>query len=180
MLAPRKNGLKFDCDVNNVHLIGIGETIDIDDLKVTGFKTTHGSLTFSLGPFSKTVTPGLEERVGWGAIGFVLEVAGLKIVNLGDALLETEAWQVAKDADVLFVPIGGEDVGNTMGVDDAIKAVSFLQPRLVIPWHYNCKAFFSDYYSPADDQRFKAEVERLDIECEILKQGEAIDRFASL
>jgi len=174
LLGPRSKGLTFDCEVENVHLLDIGQRIEVDDLKVTGFKTTHGSLTFSFGPFSKTVTPGPDERVGWGAIGFVVEIAGIKIVILGDALLETEAWQAATNADVLFIPIGGEEVGNTMGVDEAIEAVSYLMPKLVIPCHYNCKAFFTEYYSPDYDKRFKSEVEKLGSTCKIMQVGDTL------
>ncbi len=174
LLGPRSKGLSFDCEVENLYLLDIGQSIEVDDLKVTGFKTTHGSLTFSFGPFSKTVTPGPEERVGWGAIGFIMEIAGLKIVNMGDALLEIEAWETACNADLLFIPIGGKDVGNTMGVNDAIKAVSYLKPKLVIPCHYNCKAFFTEYYSPADDQKFKQEVEELGSVCEIMQVGDTL------
>lgn len=180
LLGPRTRGVDFDCEVENVHLLDIGQEMEVDGVKVTGLKTTHGSLSFNFGPFSKVVTPGPEERIGWGAIGFVIEVAGFKLVNLGDALLETEAWGAAKGADVLIIPIGGEEVGNTMNVEEAVKAVSYLVPKFVIPCHYNCKALFSEYYSPADDQRFRAEVLEMGIECQILQPGETLEWPISL
>ena len=43
---------------------------NLDGMSITGIKATHGLLTLKLGPFSKTVHPGLKERVGWGAIVF--------------------------------------------------------------------------------------------------------------
>lgn len=55
-------------------------------------------------------------------------------------------------------PIGGKSAHNTMYEKEAIKAVKIMQPKLVIPCHYNCPALFSKKYSPADDKMFSGEV----------------------
>jgi hypothetical protein len=39
---------------------------------------------------------------------------------------------------------------------------------------YNCPAFFSKKYNPADDKMFKKEVEKMGIECNIMKYGDEI------
>jgi L-ascorbate metabolism protein UlaG (beta-lactamase superfamily) len=49
-----------------------------------------------------------------------------------------------------------------------------MQPKLVIPCHYNSPALFSKKYNPADDKMFKEEVEKMGIECVILHKGESI------
>ncbi|MCK5479273.1 MAG: hypothetical protein KAI44_10170, partial [Methylococcales bacterium] len=50
-------------------------------------------------------------------------------------------------------------VHNTMDVEEAIQAAKNMRPKLVIPCHYNCPAFFTKTYNPADDELFKYEVE---------------------
>ena len=50
-----------------------------------------------------------------------------------------------------------------------------MQPKLVIPCHYNSPALFSKKYNPADDKMFKEEVEKMGIECAIFRKGDSID-----
>ena len=173
MLGPRDKGLAFTTKLGNVHTLTVDETIQLDGMKITGIKTTHGELVLKLGPFSKTVKPGPEERVGWGAIGFDIELNGKRLVNLGDTLLHEKEWQTIQSPDVLMIPIGGKAIHNTMGVKEAIQATTMIRPKLVIPCHYNCPAFFTKTYNPADDQMFKASVEAKGIRCLILNSGDS-------
>lgn len=129
-------------------------------LSITGIKTTHGPLTFKFGPFSKTIAPGSEVRIGRGAIGFNIQLDGKTIVNLSDTLLHTSERQAIHRPDVLMIPIGGKAVQNTMDVNEALQAVKIIQQELVIPCHYNCPAFFTKKYNHADDKMFKTEVEK--------------------
>ncbi|MEK6196058.1 MAG: MBL fold metallo-hydrolase, partial [Deltaproteobacteria bacterium] len=139
-----------------------------------GIKATHGPLTFKWGPFSKTVTPGPGERIGWGAIGFKIQIDGKTIVNLGDTLLHTDEWKTIQNPDVLMVPIGGKKAHNTMNEEEALQVVRIMRPELVIPCHYNCPAFFSKRFNPADEKMFKEEVEKINIKCSVLHAGESI------
>lgn len=175
MLGPRDKGLAFTTEINNVHTLAVDETIEIDGMSITGIKTTHGELILKLGPFSKTVKPGPDERIGWGTIGFEIELDGKKIVNLGDTLLDEKEWQKIHEPDVLMIPIGGKAIHNTMDEVEALQAVKIMQPKLVIPCHYNVPAFFTQKYNPADDKMFKAEVEKLGIECAILRSNDSIE-----
>jgi L-ascorbate metabolism protein UlaG (beta-lactamase superfamily) len=175
MLGPRDKGLAFTTAFQNVHTLSVGECVDIDGMRITGIKTTHGELTLKLGPFSKTFKPGPNERVGWGAIGFEIDIEGKKIVNLGDSLLHESEWQSIIEPDVLMIPIGGKAIHNTMDVEEAVKAVNIMRPKLVIPCHYNCPAFFTKTYNPADVQVFKREVEKSAAKCVILDIGDSID-----
>ncbi|NNC64362.1 MAG: MBL fold metallo-hydrolase, partial [Gammaproteobacteria bacterium] len=70
MLGPRSKGLRFDTSIENVHTLSVDETISFDGLTITGIKATHGDLVIKLGAVSKTIRPGSEERIVWGAIGF--------------------------------------------------------------------------------------------------------------
>jgi L-ascorbate metabolism protein UlaG (beta-lactamase superfamily) len=175
MLGPRDKGLAFTTAFNNLHTISVDETIEIDGMSITGIRTTHGELVLKLGSFSKTVRPGSEERVGWGAIGFDIDLEGKRIVNLGDTLLLEKEWQIIKGPDVLMIPIGGKVIHNTMNLEEAVQAVSNMRPKWVIPCHYNCPALFTKTYNPADDRIFKQEVEKIGVKCAILGAGDSID-----
>lgn len=175
MLGPRDKGLVFTTEFNNLHTLAVGERMEIDGMSITGIKTTHGELVLKLGPFSKTLKPSPEERVGWGAIGFEIDLDGKKIVNLGDTLLHENEWQSIIEPDVLMIPIGGKAIHNTMDEREAVQAVNIMRPKLVIPCHYNCPAFFTNTYNPADDQLFKREVEKAGYKCAILGAGDSID-----
>ena len=174
-LGPRDKGLEFTTQFEKLHTIAVDETIELDDMLITGIKTTHGSLTFKLGPFSKTLKPGPDERIGWGAIGFNIQLNGNSLVNLGDTLLHEKEWAAIQNPDVLMIPIGGKAVHNTMDEKEALRAVKIVQPKLVIPCHYNSPAFISKNYNPADDSMFKAEVEKTGAKCEILLAGDSIE-----
>ncbi len=175
MLGPRDKGLTFTTEILKIHTLSVNETIDLDGMSITGLKATHGSLSIKLGPITKTTTPGSEERIGWGAIGFQIQFDGKTIVNLGDTLLHADEWKSISSPDVLMIPIGGKAVHNTMDEKEALQAVQVMKPKLVIPCHYNCPAFFSKKYNPADALEFKKEVEKQGIECTILHKGDSIN-----
>ena len=174
-LGPRNKGLAFTTRFRRLRTLRVGETIDVDGIAITGLATTHGPLTLRLGPFSKTVHPGPDERIGWGAIGFDIEVGGTRVVNLGDTLLREEAWTDVQRPDVLMVPIGGGSVDNTMDERDALRAVEIMEPKLVIPCHYNFPAFFTKAFCPADEAWFAREAERLGVPCRALRSGDVIE-----
>ena len=62
-----------------------------------------------------------------------------------------------------------------MDEEEALQAVRIMSPKLVIPCHYNLPAFFSKNYNPADDKLFKNEVEKMGMECIIMKDGDEIE-----
>jgi L-ascorbate metabolism protein UlaG (beta-lactamase superfamily) len=174
MLGPRDKGLAFTTPFKKLHVLAVDETIQLDEMTITGIKTTHGELVLKFGPFSKIVTPGPDERIGWGAIGFTIHLDGKTLVNLGDTLLHTREWEAIKNPDVLMIPIGGKAIHNTMDVETALQAVTMMSPKHVIPCHYNCPAFFTKKYNPADAESFKREVEKMDIACHIMRYGDDI------
>lgn len=174
VLGPRDKGLAFTTSIKKLRTISVDETITLDGISITGIKATHGPLTLKFGPFSKTVKPGPQERIGWGAIGFKIRIAGKTVVNLGDTFIHEKEWANINNPDVLMIPIGGKTIHNTMDEEEALQAVKIMRPKLVIPCHYNCPAFFSKKYNAADDERFKKEVEKMGMGCSILKYGDEI------
>jgi len=173
-LGPRSKGLTFTTKFDRVTTLIVDEEKNIDGILVKGIKTTHGPLILKLGPFSQIVTPGKNERIGWGAIGFDIKVGDKTLVNLGDTLLHSEEWGNLKDPDVLMIPIGGRTSHNTMDEKEALETVKIMRPKLVIPCHYNCPAFFTHHYNPADDAGFKYDVEKAGYKCAVLNTGESI------
>ncbi len=171
-LGPRSRGLKFDWNLASPELFAPGETRNVDGIRFTAVKTTHGPLSLRMGPFVKVEYPGPKERVGWGSLGFIMTWNGRTLVNLGDTLLEEEAWSSIVEPDVLMLPIGGKDAGNTMGVEEAIEAVRLMKPGVVIPMHYNLRALFTNKYCPADAQEFRAGIEKLGSSCIVLTPGD--------
>lgn len=58
----------------------------------------------------------------------------VNLASLNRDLTDEELKEIEKeDIDVLFVPIGG---GSALSTDQAIKAITTLEPRMVIPIHF--------------------------------------------
>jgi L-ascorbate metabolism protein UlaG (beta-lactamase superfamily) len=174
-LGPRAKGVAFTTEFKNVRTLSIDETIEIDGMAVTGVKATHGKLVLKTGPFRAVVKPGPEERIGWGSLGFDINVNGKRILNLGDTLLHEQEWKKFIAPDVLMIPIGGRVAHNTMNEEEAIQAVKILSPKLVIPCHYDCPGLFSKTLNPADGGMFKKGVEELGVGCAIMHAGDVIE-----
>lgn len=66
---------------------------------------------------------------------YVIEFDGITVCHLGDIGHLPSADQIEElgDADVLFVPVGGN---STINAAQAAEVVSLLGPRLVVPMHY--------------------------------------------
>lgn len=175
LLGPRDRGLAFTTEIPNVYTVSPGETIKAAGVEITGIQTAHGPLMIKMGPFSKTLTPGPEERIGWGSIGFEFRLDHQVIVNLGDTLIHRDEWQTIHSPDVLMIPIGGAAVHNTMDEKEALETVERIKPKLVIPCHYNCPAFHKKNANPADASYFQDEVKKLGFECAVLRSHESIE-----
>ena len=174
MLGPRSKGMNFNTAVSNYHTLTVDESIELDGMKIKGIKATHGSLTVKIGPFRKTENPAKNERVGWGTLGFEINYNGETIVNLGDSLLEAEAWKSIKTPDVLMIPIGGKELDTTMDEFEALEAIKIIKPKLVIPMHYDLPILFTKHYASVDEAMFIREIENMGIQCEILKKGQSL------
>lgn len=100
---------------------------------------------------------------GGNPCGFLIEVGGKKVYHAGDTGL-TMDMQLLKieNIDVGLIPIGGN---FTMDIDDAVRAVSFIGPKKVIPIHYDTFPLIH-----ADPKEFKRKVK--DSEVIILKPNE--------
>lgn len=68
------------------------------------------------------------------AAGFLLNLEDKTIYISGDTSLFSDMQLIAPNIDLATLPIGGN---FTMGPDDALQAVKFIKPKVVIPCHYN-------------------------------------------
>ncbi len=66
--------------------------------------------------------------------GFLITIDGVTIYHAGDTALIVDMQLLQGQVDVACLPIGDN---FTMGPDDAVRAVEFIQPKTVIPMHYN-------------------------------------------
>jgi len=172
LLAPRGRGVQYPTRLEKVYPIDVGESVTLDGVRIEGLKTVHGPIVIRLLGLRLEQKPGPGERVGLGSIGFKISVENKVIVNLGDSLLQKE-WE-GLNPDLLMIPIGGRKVHNTMDEEEALEAVKMMSPKMVIPTHYDCGALLSRKLNQADADMFKREVEKMGIECTIMKSGDEI------
>ena len=67
--------------------------------------------------------------------GFVIRGGGATIYHAGDTSLFSDMQLIGDEGlDVALLPIGD---CFTMGIDDSIRAIDLLKPKLVSPMHYN-------------------------------------------
>lgn len=99
--------------------------------------------------------------------GFLFEMGGRKIYHAGDTALMSDMALLAEEKiDVALLPIG--DV-FTMGPADALRAVKMIQPKLVIPMHYNTFPPIAQ-----DPDAFAAAVKAAGFEARVLRPGETL------
>jgi len=108
-----------------------------------------------------------------GSMGFKITIEDKTVVNLGDTVFQ-EGWEGLKP-DVLMIPIGGREIRSTMNEKEALEAVRLIEPKNVIPCHYNCSFLWRKNFNPADDEMFKREVEKMGIACHIMDYGSEIE-----
>ena len=65
-------------------------------------------------------------------VGYIIQVEGVKYAIIGDSDFTDEVKNI--ECDVLFVPIGGT---YTMDALEASKLTNIINPKVVIPVHYN-------------------------------------------
>ena len=96
--------------------------------------------------------------------GFLLQIDGTRIYHAGDTALIKDLELLAGQVDVALLPIGDN---FTMGPEDAARATEMIQPRTVIPIHYDTWPLIAQ-----DTEAFRALVEpRADVV--VLRPGES-------
>lgn len=101
--------------------------------------------------------------------GIILGLEGKRIYHAGDTALFSDMALIGRGGlDLAILPIGDM---LTMGPDDAVEAVKLLQPKQVIPVHYNTFPFIEQ-----DANAFKKKVEsETDASVTVLQPGESLE-----
>jgi len=101
--------------------------------------------------------------------GVVLTMDGKNVYHAGDTGLFGDMKLIGErqHIDVALLPIGDN---FTMGIDDALYAVTLLKPKMVIPMHYNTFPVIE-----ADPDVFAAGVKRSGYECAVLQPGASVE-----
>jgi L-ascorbate metabolism protein UlaG (beta-lactamase superfamily) len=98
--------------------------------------------------------------------GFWVDLGDARVYHSGDTALLMDMHLLAGRVDVAMLPIGDN---FTMGPEDAVRAVEFIEPRVVIPMHYNTFDLIKQ-----DPQDFARRVgDRAQVK--ILKPGESFE-----
>lgn len=139
-------------NAHNMH-IGGAHTFDFGKIKLT--QALHSS-----------TTP--DKACVGSATGILLFVQDKIIYHMGDTGLFMDLKLIGEmhAIDYLLVPIGDN---FTMGIDDAVKACSFVRPKCAIPIHYNTFDVIK-----TDPGVFKKKVELQGISCQVLEFGQQI------
>ena len=173
LLNPRSRGIQYNTYLEKVYPLDVSEAVTLDGVRIEGIKAVHGPIAIRLFGWRIEQRPGPGERVGLGAIGFKITIDNKVFINLGDSLLQKE-WAGLRP-DVLMIPIGGIGGGIwTMDEAEALEAVKLMSPKKVIPCHYNASFLWIKNVAPADADMFKREVEKMGIECTIMKYRDEI------
>lgn len=108
--------------LKNLHAMHIGGAHSFDWGQVKLTPALHGS----------SMPDG---SYGGLAAGVLLYLGGIRIYHAGDTGLFSDMQLIGEpDLDLALIPIGDN---FTMGPDDALLAVKYLQPKHVIPLHYD-------------------------------------------
>lgn len=160
---------------NNATVIGMFEVANYCGARgVTAHPmNTGGAYNFPFGRVKLTIAKHSSSfpdgTYAGDAHGVLITVGDKTFYLAGDTALFYDMKLIGEmhKIDAAFLPIGDD---FTMGVDDAVKAVEFIQPRIAVPIHYNT---FDIIKSDAND--FKRKVESIGKKCVIMKAGDVLE-----
>ncbi len=96
------------------------------------FQFEFGSVKLTQAIHSSSMPDG---SYGGHPAGVILNLIGCTIYHAGDTALFSDMKLIGEqELDIAILPIGDN---YTMGPEDSLQAIDFLQPRHVIPAHYN-------------------------------------------
>ncbi len=130
------------------------------------YKFNFGKVKFTIAHHG-SLTP--DNHFAGPAAGILLFIENKIIYHTGDTGLFYDMKLIGEmnKIDVMLCPIGDN---FTMGIEDAVKAVEFVNPKMVIPIHYNTFEVIEN-----NPLKFKEDVEKMNVNCRVLEYGEEID-----
>lgn len=154
-----------------ISMVEICDYYERQDLKVDGLNVggpvsyPFGRLTLTQAWHSSSFPDG---TYGGLATGFILEADGQRVYHAGDTALFSDMKLIGQGGlDLALLPIGSR---FTMDPAAALQAVKLLQPKRVVPIHYDTFPAIRQ-----DGHAFKAAVEReTGSECLVLEPGQSL------
>jgi L-ascorbate metabolism protein UlaG (beta-lactamase superfamily) len=140
----------------NVHPMHIGGARDFPFGRVKLVVAFHGGMVEGDDAGKFTTFP----------CGYVVTLGGKSVYHTGDTALTLEMQLLEGRVDVMLLPIGDN---FTMGIEDAVRAVSFVKPKVVIPMHWGTFPVID-----TDPQSFKKAVGTL-AQVAVLQPGQVYD-----
>ncbi len=110
--------------IENAHPLHIGGGFDFPFGRVKMTPALHGGAVDGDESGRYTTVPG----------GFLITIDAKNVYHAGDTALLTDMQLLKGRVDVACLPIGDN---FTMGPEDAARAVEMIEPRAVIPMHYD-------------------------------------------
>ena len=130
-----------------------------------GFTHDFGHLKLTIAHHGSGLPDG---SYGGNPAGLLITAGGKKMYFACDTALFSDMQLYAGDIDLFVVPIGDN---FTMGPEDALQAVKWVKPKMVVPCHYNTWPPIEQ-----DGDAFAASVEaETGAKAVALKPGEALD-----
>ncbi len=114
MVTEKDSAKKLSGDVR---VIKPGESITVDEVKIEAVPSYNTDKDFH------------PKKNAW--VGFIVDIAGVKIYHAGDSDFIPEMSDF--DVDIALIPVSGTYV---MTSDQAVKAALAINPKLAIPMHY--------------------------------------------
>jgi len=144
-----------------------GEGCDIHPMHIGGkFNFPFGWVKLTIAHHGGGAGPDASRYTG-PPVGFLVNIGGKTLYHPGDTGLFYDMKLIGEmnPIDLAFLPIGDN---FTMGIEDAAKAAELLNPKAVVPFHY-------DTWDPikADPKEFAGKVKNCEVK--ILKPGEGTD-----
>lgn len=101
--------------------------------------------------------------------GFVFNMGGKTIYHTGDTglFLDMKLIGEINAIDLMFLPIGDN---FTMGVDDAVRAVQFVKPKVVVPMHFGTWDLIA-----TDPREFKKKLDGTGVRVELLEPNKSLE-----
>jgi L-ascorbate metabolism protein UlaG (beta-lactamase superfamily) len=137
----------------NAHNMHIGGGYDFDFGRVKFTIAHHGSKT-------------PDDQYAGEPAGIIISTGGKNIYHTGDTGLFYDMKLIGElhKIDYMLLPIGDN---YTMGINDAVRAVEFVNPKVAIPMHYNTFPVIE-----VNPQEFKKKLEAKDRRCKVMEYGE--------
>jgi len=149
---------------NEIAVFAAGKGLKAHNMHIGGsFKFPFGQvkLTIAHHGFSSGES-GLD--IGGSPCGFIISMDGKKIYHAGDTGLFMDMQLIGEvGLDLALLPIGDN---FTMGIDDAVRALTYLKPKKTVPMHYNTFDLIK-----VDPQEFKSKAEAKGFSVEVMDVG---------